>query len=95
MPLPYDARFTYNGLSKRDADFKAYMTAYDKQLTDFTTMFWTKEYSSSWEQDEEHILIIRACLQVGGSCSNDTCVLNANTTTRKNMMPIEILANPT
>jgi hypothetical protein len=53
LPLPYDARFTYIGLGKRDAGCIEYMTAYDKQLIDFTTIFYMKEYSSSWEQDEE------------------------------------------
>jgi hypothetical protein len=33
------AQTAFMRLGKRDADFKAYMTAYDKQLTDFTTMF--------------------------------------------------------
>ena len=90
LPLPYDARFTYNGLGKRDAGCIEHMTAYDKQLTDFTTIFQTKEYSSSWEQHEE-ALPHHQSLFIGGRViamiRNLHCVLN--TTTRNNIVPVE------
>ena len=59
-----------SGLGKRDAGCIEYMTAYDKQLIDFTTIFYTKEYSSSWEQDEE-ALPHQSLLIDGDSIIND------------------------
>ncbi len=58
------------GLGKRDAGCIEYMTAYDKQLIDFTTIFYTKEYSSSWEQDEE-VLPHQSLFIDGDSIIND------------------------
>jgi hypothetical protein len=71
------------------------MTAYDKQLIDFTTIFYTKEYSSSWEQHEE-VLPHHQSLLIGGGkviamIRNLHYVLNTNTTTRNNIVPVEIL----
>ena len=85
-----------SGLGKRDAGCIEYMTAYDKQLIDFTTIFYTKEYSSSWEQDEEALphdqsLFIGGGARVIAMIRNLHCVLNTNTTTRNNIVPVEIL----
>jgi hypothetical protein len=82
------------GLGKRNAGCIEYMTAYDKQLIDFTTIFYTKEYSSSWEQDEEalphhqSLFIVAIVLSM---IRNLHCVINTNTTTRNNIVPVEIL----
>jgi hypothetical protein len=47
------------------------MTAYDKQLIDFTIIFYTKEYSSSWEQDEEALPHHQSLFIGGDSIIND------------------------
>ena len=51
LPLPYDARFTYNGLGKRDAGCIEHMMACDKQLKDFTMMY--DEEAIIREEDED------------------------------------------
>jgi hypothetical protein len=81
------------GLGKRDAGCIEYMTAYDKQIIDFTTIFYTKEYSSSWEQDEEELP--HQSLFIGvivlSMIRNLHCVINTNTTTRNYIVPVEIV----